>query len=118
MEVQFTCDEFSGAGGPQEMITLQIKTSGVIDAIAVCFDLILTDMEPSIIVTTLPNVAGHGVHPCCTAWDQALFFMDGGNVAVGENVRLHASAKVDQLSFRLLDREVGKKRGIKVCVYS
>ncbi len=117
MEVQFTCDEFNGAG-PQEVITLQVKTSGVIDAIAVCFDLILTDMEPSYIVTTLPEVAGYSAHPCCTSWDQALFFMDGGYVAVGENVCLHASAEVDRLSFRLPGRKVGRKRGIKVCVYS
>ncbi len=119
MEVRFTCDDHLDGARPQEVINLQVRTCGVVDAIAVCFDLILTDMEPSHIVTTLPEVAGYSsVHPCCTAWDQALFFMDGDYVAIGENVCLHASAEVDRLSFQLPDREGGRKRGIKVCAYS
>ncbi len=113
MEVQFTRDDLDA--GPQEVMTLKVRTSGVVDAIAVGFDLILTDMEPSHTVTTLPNVDGYSIHPCCTAWDQALFFANGGYVIVGENVCLHASAEVDRLSFQLPGRDGGGKRGIKVC---
>ncbi len=120
IEVRFTCDDYlDGARTQDEVINLQVRMCGVVDAIAVCFDLILTDMEPSHIVTTLPEVAGYSsLHTCCTAWDQALFFMDGGRVTIDENVCLRASAEVDRLSFQLLNREGGRKGGIKVCAHS